>query len=474
MSSTYNVRVHEIHKRYDNGAKKPTRYIVRWTVDRERKERGFKLRTQADSFRSELMTAARKGEPFDTSAGLPLSMLRSSQVDKTWFDLATEYCATRWDELSAGSRRNLARDLSDITAALLPTNTGRPPRATMGKALRMAFNPKTGGDRLPEQPCDAITWVKRHGGTVRDLEDVDTFRRLMAALDKKGDGTRAAPDTVRLRRAALNGVLDYAIEKDLLNVNPLKKVKLRKNRTAIREVDAAAVVSPMQARTLLNAVRENSPRLVAFFGLMYFAGLRPEEAVNVRKSNLSLPPAEWDGERERWSFPAGGDGGGELRLERAVPEISGEWTDSGERHEERSLKGRGEKDTRTVPCWPDLAILLHDHLRRFGTAPDGRLFWGARSGGRLSSSVYGRAWADAREATFTPDVFGSPLGKRPYDLRHACVSGWLAAGVEPTRVAYWAGHSVAVLMKVYAKFIDGGQAVALRRVENWLGRLACQ
>jgi hypothetical protein len=50
------------------------------------------------------------------------------------------------------------------------------------------------------------------------------------------------------------------------------------------------------------------------------------------------------------------------------------------------------------------------------------------------------------------------------------VSGWLAAGVEPTRVAYWAGRSVAVLMKVYAKFIDGGQAVALRRVGDWLGR----
>lgn len=97
----------------------------------------------------------------------------------------------------------------------------------------------------------------------------------MAALDKKCDGTRAVPDTIRLRRAALNGVIDYAIEKDLIDVNPLKKVKVRKNRTAIREVDAAAVVSPMQARTLLNAVRENSPRLVAFFGLMYFAGLRP-------------------------------------------------------------------------------------------------------------------------------------------------------------------------------------------------------
>src|SRR4051794_37927743 len=64
MSTTYDVRVHELHKRYDNGSRKPTRYVVRWAVDRRRKERGFKLSAQADSFRSELMTAARKGEPF--------------------------------------------------------------------------------------------------------------------------------------------------------------------------------------------------------------------------------------------------------------------------------------------------------------------------------------------------------------------------------------------------------------------------
>jgi hypothetical protein len=59
--------------------------------------------------------------------------------------------------------------------------------------------------------------------------------------------------------------------------------------------------------------------------------------------------------------------------------------------------------------------------------------------------------------------------KRPYDLRHACVSVWLAAGVEPTRVAAWAGHSVAVLLRVYAKFLDGGEQDARAKVERLLG-----
>lgn len=64
------------------------------------------------------------------------------------------------------------------------------------------------------------------------------------------------------------------------------------------------------------------------------------------------------------------------------------------------------------------------------------------TGGRIGSSVYGRTWAKAREDAFTAEVAASPLAKRPYDLRHACISTWLNAGVEAPRVAEWAGHSV--------------------------------
>ena len=48
------------------------------------------------------------------------------------------------------------------------------------------------------------------------------------------------------------------------------------------------------------------------------------------------------------------------------------------------------------------------------------------------------------------EVLASPLAETPYALRHACVSTWLNGGVEPPRVAEWAGHSVEVLLKVLA------------------------
>jgi hypothetical protein len=41
--------------------------------------------------------------------------------------------------------------------------------------------------------------------------------------------------------------------------------------------------------------------------------------------------------------------------------------------------------------------------------------------------------------------------------------------VPPTTVAEWAGHSVEVLLRIYAKCLDGGDALVRRRVQTALG-----
>jgi integrase len=62
------------------------------------------------------------------------------------------------------------------------------------------------------------------------------------------------------------------------------------------------------------------------------------------------------------------------------------------------------------------------------------------------------------------------LARRPYDLRHAAVSTWLAGGVDPALVAEWAGHSLAVLMEVYVACLYGRDVTAKRLVQAALGR----
>jgi integrase len=86
----------------------------------------------------------------------------------------------------------------------------------------------------------------------------------------------------------------------------------------------------------------------------------------------------------------------------------------------------------------------------------------------LPTITYRRSWDRARKATFSPQQYQSPLARRPYDLRHACLSTWLNSGVPPAQVAAWAGHSVEVLLRVYAKCLEGQDDIAKRRIAEAL------
>lgn len=131
------------------------------------------------------------------------------------------------------------------------------------------------------------------------------------------------------------------------------------------------------------------------------------------------------------------------------------------------MKHRAVGETRRAPSPPELTKILHEHLDEFCADQQSQLFQGER-GGELASVTYTRLWAKARRAALTAEQFRSPLAQRPYDLRHAAVSGWLAAGVAPTRIAEWAGHSVEVLLSVYAKCLDGQEDKDLARLNAFL------
>ena len=210
----------------------------------------------------------------------------------------------------------------------------------------------------------------------------------------------------------------------------------------------------------MRAQQPSGARLVAFFAVMYYAGLRPEEAINLRADDVVLPAeARHDAQGdEQW---------GELHLRSATPDAGSDWTDDGSQRERRQLKHRAEGDSRVVPAHPELITILRDHLGQFGTALDGRLFSGVR-GGELPTITYRRAWIKARQMALTAAEQASPLARRPYDLRHACLSTWLNGGVYPTQVAEWAGHSVDVLLRIYARCVVGQDELAKRRISEAL------
>jgi len=114
--------------------------------------------------------------------------------------------------------------------------------------------------------------------------------------------------------------------------------------------------------------------------------------------------------------------------------------------------------------------LLREHLAGFNGGSADPLFQGVQ-GRPLATITYRRVWDRACKAALTEDEYRSTLARRLYDLRHACLSTWLNGGVAATQVAEWAGHSVEMLLRVYAKCLDGQDEIAKRRIAAALSKV---
>ncbi|HEU0087311.1 MAG TPA: hypothetical protein VFQ77_06645 [Pseudonocardiaceae bacterium] len=87
MPTSYDVR---IWKTEQYSGPRGTTYKVRWAVAGKRRKKAFRTKALADSFRSELISAQRKGEAFAVETGLPLSLARTADIT-SWFDFACRY-----------------------------------------------------------------------------------------------------------------------------------------------------------------------------------------------------------------------------------------------------------------------------------------------------------------------------------------------------------------------------------------------
>ncbi len=109
---------------------------------------------------------------------------------------------------------------------------------------------------------------------------------------------------------------------------------------------------------ILDQVARIRPELAVFFGCLYYAALRPEEAVALRRDDLILPAR----------------GRGTIILTAACPRTGAAWTSTGTPFEPRGLKHRPDGTIRLVPIPPVLVSMLCRHLGAdHGTTPDGAI-----------------------------------------------------------------------------------------------------
>lgn len=462
---SHKVTLWKIRRR--SGRRKP--YEARWTVDGAGFSASFLTKGLAENYRSDLLRAARAGESFDTDTGLPGSMM-SKPVEEpdrlSWYAFAREYVNRRWPAAAANTRSSIVDGLATATLALTKDQAVELDPLIARAAVRWSVIParKDGGvdDETEQQPPSDIALAHKllASGTVdvADLSQPLVAQALWDSLGVKLDGTAATRDTALDRRRVVNTALEHAVARGELRENPFKHV--RRKRTAHQtSVDRRVVANPDQVRELLIAMsyvgswnRARGRRLVAFFATLYYAGVRPAEATGLRKDDCELPEKGW----------------GLLTFAETRPSRGKKYTDSGEVHDRRGLKQREKDDVREVPIPQHLVATLRAHIQEFGTAKDGRLFRNER-GGVIGSTTYTRAWQEARQLALTAQQVTSPLAGTPYDLRHAALSTWLNGGVDPTDVAERAGNSVEVLLKRYAKCLDGHRERNNRLIERALG-----
>lgn len=135
-------------------------------------------------------------------------------------------------------------------------------------------------------------------------------------------------------------------------------------------MDPRSIGSPELVEHMLEVCatlgRTQGPRFAVFYGCMYYGLMRPSEVAALTERACELPP----------------DGWGWLTITDAFTTVGRPYTDDGTVHEHRGLKGRtkgrpnarARKPARRVPVPPELVTMLREHMSRFGTGPDGRIF----------------------------------------------------------------------------------------------------
>ncbi len=442
------------------------KYGVRWVTASEEHSEWYEHRPQAENRRSDLLQAMRRGEEFDIESGLPVSELQATGGEQTLLAYAQEFVDRIWKKAPPQTRKTTVDNLASAVAGFVVPLDNAPDGQVLRRVLTTRLLPAN--TRELETSLElraAASWIGRASRPITELSTRPEVRQLLesAPMTLLMSGKPAAPSTVEKRRLVLHRLVADAVEREVLTFNPMAGLTGRASMgddVAVDEVDPRTVVNPRQARQLLAACtyvsdrqsRDQGQRLHAFFACLYFGGLRPGEALGLHSEDCVLPDEGW----------------GELVLCRSFSASNARYSDEGRVHEERALKRRARREIRRVPIPPELVVILREHMEVYGTASDGRLFRGSKTGQGVPVSVYTRAWKKARVIGLAPHQVGTSLAARPYDLRHAAVSTWLNGGADPAEVAARAGHSVAVLLKIYAKCVDGNREVINRKIDRVL------
>ena len=208
----------------------------------------------------------------------------------TWYRLALAYTDMKWSDLAAHSRASIAEALATVTPAPTTATGERPPVASAaGRAVRARIQPAT-AEREPgsgDGSCAGVAGAclaarDPAAGSAGDPAGTGCPHRAAGSSPRRGEHHR--PQARRLpQRARLRGRTRTA------RGQPARPAPAADAESRQHGRSPGYRQPPGRSTPSSNRVARIRPELTAFFGCPYYAALRPEEAVALRRDGLILP-----------------------------------------------------------------------------------------------------------------------------------------------------------------------------------------
>lgn len=428
-------------KKFENSTEKNHKTIVRWRVkwrvNGHDKTRSFINRTEADEFHRRLTTAKRNVEEFDADGGLPTSW---TNTQRTFAECASEFVAAKWNGWAAAHRRSTVEDLAHALIFLVKSSAVSPfEREVLSKAARLHILLPNAIPSIDADIAAATTWLKKNSLPL-DQVNFKVTQGMMASITKLLNGKgNVSPDTHHRRKTACSSVFEYAIKCKYSKLNHLAEYEVPAQNA---KIDKRAILTKEECQAIIKNLGETNHRdrrMALFLSILWMAGLRPSEALALRKSDLVKD----------------GHGGHELILSRASVPCGTAYSNSGAAKDEKGLKWRAAGETRIVPVPKDLAKRLRTYSK--GMKSGDLIFESNTQGVSLSLTVFEDHWVKIR-----------PSITKLYDLRHTNASILIYAGLNVAEVAVRLGHSISVCSSKYIHFFNQYNKVSNQKVEAFL------
>ena len=228
--------------------------------------------------------------------------------------------------------------------------------------------------------------------------DIKEWRNELRAK-KNQNGSPLNENYVEKIAIHLGMILNAAVDNDYLESSPMKKVKKRKGKVKKKKV------VPLSMDQVSKIAENMSPQYRLIVWLGFYTGMRPSEALG-----LTIDRIDFENKT--------------IRIDRQISRYQNEvFADF--------LKTPASE--RTIHLMAPLALLISEHISRYGLGPHGLLLKNKNGGIWRYRDASHRFRLAARPV-------GVPTGEGLHLLRHTCVSNLIRFGFREKQIQDWVGH----------------------------------